>query len=215
MGMGTLQTRFRHVQGCALGGLARTFRDMNPPPLDMERLYPAAWSIDFAEAVHALYGDPEVVRHFEMDPIPDVTAQREEIRAILGRNAMLPDGYGSWLLFERESDALVGVVLLKPLPFSTGIDPAGTLEPEIEVGWHLSRAAWGKGYATEAGRAVVRYGFEQLHLDAIHAVVHPQNEASKRVCARVGLPAQGLTKRYYDRELEHFRLDRGVSVGRR
>ena len=55
----------------------------------------------------------------------------------------MPDGYGSWPLFERESGALVGAVLLKPLPEAE----------EIEVGWHLARAAWGNGYATESGKA--------------------------------------------------------------
>ncbi len=177
---------------------------MKLPRLEMERLYARNWSLDHDEGAHALYGDPEVVRYFEMDPVPDVAAQREQIARVRARNAGLPEGFGSWPIFERESDTLVGVILLKPLPFSTGVDPRGALEHEIEVGWHLARSAWGKGYATEAGRAAVRYGFGDLDLDAIHAVVDPRNERSMRVCERVGLRHLGRTRRYYDRDLEHY-----------
>ncbi len=75
---------------------------------------------------------------------------------------------------------------------------------DYEVGWHLRRSAWGKGYATEAGRAALNYGFTVLGLPIIYAVTHPQNYASMRVAQRLGMTHRGRTNRYYDMELDLF-----------
>jgi RimJ/RimL family protein N-acetyltransferase len=80
-------------------------------------------------------------------------------------------------------------MLLKPLPPTTD---------DIEVGWHLARRVWGRGYASEAARALLRYGFETLRLDEILAVVDPANERSAAVTRRVGMVWRERTTRYYD-----------------
>ena len=67
---------------------------------------------------------------------------------------------------------------------------------EIEVGYHLARAFWGRGYATEAARACLRYGFEQLKLERIVAVVRPENVASRRVLEKSGLSYTGMGYHY-------------------
>jgi RimJ/RimL family protein N-acetyltransferase len=58
---------------------------------------------------------------------------------------------------------------------------------EVEVGWMLTPAAWGKGYATEAGCAVRDEAFDRLELDAIVAFHHPANTSSARVMAKLGM----------------------------
>lgn len=58
---------------------------------------------------------------------------------------------------------------------------------EIEIGWMLSRAVWGRGYATEAGRAVCDEAFERLKLENVIAVHHPANAASGRVMEKLGM----------------------------
>jgi RimJ/RimL family protein N-acetyltransferase len=87
-------------------------------------------------------------------------------------------------------------VLFKPLPNGVG---------EVEVGWHLHPDSWGHGYATEAARAVIDRGFD-AGLPEVYAVVRPGNTASLAVCARLGMQPLGLFRRWYDVELEAFRL---------
>jgi len=79
-------------------------------------------------------------------------------------------------------------MLLKPLPPTTD---------EIEVGWHLIRRVWGRGYASEGAVAVLRYGFETLELDQILAVVEPANHRSAAVARRIGMQWLERTTRYY------------------
>jgi len=74
---------------------------------------------------------------------------------------------------------------------------------EIEVGYHLARAFWGRGYATEAARACVRFGFEQLNLERIVAVVQPANVASRRVLEKCGLTYTGMGY-YYKAECKVY-----------
>jgi RimJ/RimL family protein N-acetyltransferase len=57
---------------------------------------------------------------------------------------------------------------------------------EVEAGWALKPAAWGRGYATEAAAAVVGWGFSHLRLDRITAMISPDNAASARVAGRLG-----------------------------
>ena len=97
---------------------------------------------------------------------------------------------------ERSDGDPAGTVLLKPLPNGVG---------EVEVGWHLHPDSWGHGYATEAARAVIDRAFG-LGLPEVYAVVRPGNERSVAVCRRLGMAPLGRMCRWYDVELEAFRL---------
>lgn len=61
----------------------------------------------------------------------------------------------------------------------------------------MRRSYWGKGYATEAAREIIKYGFNVLHLLRIYSVVHPENHASVRVTQRLGMKPMGYTNEYY------------------
>jgi RimJ/RimL family protein N-acetyltransferase len=97
---------------------------------------------------------------------------------------------------ELPDGSVAGTVLFKPLPNGVG---------EVEVGWHLHPDSWGHGYATEAAAAVIEQGF-QAGLPEVYAVVRPGNEASLAVCRRLGMAPLGRFRRWYDVELEAFRL---------
>jgi RimJ/RimL family protein N-acetyltransferase len=103
--------------------------------------------------------------------------------------------FGCWAI-EPVGRPVAGTVLFKPLPNGVG---------EVEVGWHLHPDSWGHGYATEAARAVIERGFA-LGLPEVYAVVRPGNEASLAVCRRLGMAPLGRMRRWYDVELEAFRL---------
>ena len=81
---------------------------------------------------------------------------------------------------------------------------------EVEVGYRLRPQAWGRGYATEGARALVRYGFDTLGLYRIIGLTHPDNVASQRVLQKAGLRDAGWG-RYYARELRLFVVEAGAS----
>ncbi len=93
-----------------------------------------------------------------------------------------PPGLGYWVVARREAPGeFLGWVLLIPE------DATG---PEIEIGWRLSRAARGRGYASEAAAALVHHGFGTLGLGRIVAEMYRANHASNAVARRLGFRAQ-------------------------
>lgn len=89
-----------------------------------------------------------------------------------------PGGYGPWAVVEKASGQLIG---------HCGLRVWDALGGATELLYMLDDTAWGKGYATEAARASVRFGFEVLKLDEIVAVALPENSASIRVMERAGM----------------------------
>ena len=93
--------------------------------------------------------------------------------------ASYPPGQGYWAVAERARPrAFLGWVLLIPE------DAAG---PEVEIGWRLLTAARGRGYATEAARAVLEHGLGRLALPRVVADIRPENAASLRVAEKIGM----------------------------
>jgi RimJ/RimL family protein N-acetyltransferase len=110
------------------------------------------------------------------------------------------DGYGMWIAEERATGAVIGHCGLQRLD---GGD-------EVEVGYYLGRAAWGRGYATEAAAACLAYGFERCGLPRIVAVVRPENTASRNVLGKLGLRHQ-RDGHFYGAEASLFAIDRPVT----
>lgn len=162
------------------------------------RLLARPWHSDDAEAAFLIYNDAEVVHFIQPAFVRSVDEMRQRIATIQERIAALPAGMGSWPLLEKSTGELVGLILLKPLPN----------DARVEVGWHLARRAWGSGYATEAGAAALRHGFTTLGLDAIYAIVDPENVRSSRVALRLGMKLLGLTDQFHNLTLQFYTLDR-------
>lgn len=162
---------------------------------ETERLRARDWRPDDVEAAYGIYRDYDVVRFLGSvpQPVESLDAMRERVdRWLANRTA---DGYGFWAL-ETHDGTLVGATLVKPLPDAE----------EVEIGWHLGTAFWGRGYATESGAAAARYAFEHQGLDVVYAVVVRDNEPSLAVARRLGMTHEGSTDRYYGKELELFSL---------
>jgi RimJ/RimL family protein N-acetyltransferase len=79
--------------------------------------------------------------------------------------------------------------------------------PEIEVGYRLASRFWGMGLATEAARVSLRFGFEDLALDRIVAVVQPENIASCRVIEKIGL-RYVKDARFYETNVKYYAISR-------
>jgi RimJ/RimL family protein N-acetyltransferase len=133
-------------------------------------------------------------------PVPDLATMRQRMQKWLEappRPHRLP---GRLAIVEKETDLPVGTIILSHLP-----DASGAATKEVEIGWHLRPDRWGRGYATEAARAMLAYAFEILRLPEVLAVVYKENEASLRVCERLGMEHLGETDRYYGVTVELFR----------
>jgi RimJ/RimL family protein N-acetyltransferase len=120
---------------------------------------------------------------------------RVRLDAMAKRAVAQPD-YGLWPLELRTSGALIGAVLMQPLPDND----------QVEIGWHLNPVHWGNGYATEAARGVIELAFGARGLDRVVAVVDPANVRSLAVCRRLGMAHLGRTSEFFGLTLELFEL---------
>jgi ribosomal-protein-alanine N-acetyltransferase len=158
--------------------------------LETDRLRLRTWSLDDVPAVFEIYRDPEVT-HFLQTKVHTPDDARIRIERNIER--MERKGLCLWAVVVKESGQLIGACGLKHL------EDIG----DIEVGYHLARWAWNKGYATEAARACLAYGFEQVKLPMIVAVVNPLNFASQRVLEKCGMKYERMG-RYYDTDCKVY-----------
>ena len=166
-----------------------------------ERLTVRPWTLDpdDLEWAHRIYSDPQVVASIGGEVMADIDATRAHMQMRLDRQKNWAGRYGAWAI-ERTADRdVVGTALMKPL---RGTDVSWTTD--IEIGWHLARAEWGKGYATEMGRGLIAHA-RAIGLTTLHAVVEASNGRSQAVARRLGFTHRGVTTAYYDGlALEHF-----------
>ena len=171
-----------------------------------DRLGLRSWAETDLDAFFAVYSRAEVMRWLGSTRRP--LATRDEAGERLAQRAA-PDPagppHGVWAVCDADDAAPVGSVLLRPLPWSAAVEPTPA-QPDVEVGWHLHPDVWGRGYATEAARAMLARAAAH-RITAVHAVTHPENDASQRVCRRLGMTYVGRTERYYDVELDLFRVE--------
>jgi RimJ/RimL family protein N-acetyltransferase len=167
--------------------------------LRTERLLLRPWTTSDADIARLtdIYSREEITRWVGGTP----SVPPAELVARWAQVSALDERYGCWAI-ERADSSVAGTVLFKPLPNGVG---------EVEVGWHLHPDSWGHGYATEAARAVIDRGFA-AGVPEVYAVVRPGNVASMAVCARLGMHPLGRLRRWYDVELEAFRLMAPVVV---
>lgn len=148
-----------------------------PVELGTTRLRLRRWRASDREPFATLNADPEVMRHF---PGPLDRGQSDELVARIEAEFELR-GYGLWALERRDAGELIGFTGLAAVPFEAGFTPA------VEIGWRLARPAWGNGYATEAARAALAFGFDRLGLDEIVSFAVPGNTRSRSVMERIGM----------------------------
>lgn len=170
---------------------------MGESVFETERTIARPWHDDEAERMYDLYSRWEVSRWLGNPPKPmkHLGEAHTTIERWAGVNAR--SGFGGIWAVERKTDGLVlGTVLLVELKGGDG---------EYEIGWHFHPDSWGHGYATESARGGLERAW--VHgLDEVFGVVYAGNDASLAVCRRLGMTHLGLTSKYYDTELELFRL---------
>ncbi|MFL5713845.1 MAG: GNAT family N-acetyltransferase, partial [Chloroflexota bacterium] len=145
--------------------------------IETPRLVLRRWRDEDREQFAALNADAEVMQFF---PRP---LTREESDAFVDRiEAQFDsDGIGQWAVERRTDRAFLGFTGLAPATFEA------TFTPTIEVGWRFARAVWGHGYATEAGRAALHFGFDVRGFDLIMSWTSVLNLPSIAVMERLGM----------------------------
>jgi RimJ/RimL family protein N-acetyltransferase len=145
-----------------------------PLPIETERLRIRAFDSADIDSMASVYGDPEVMRHVCIGVL-----DRDGTAALLDRYRRAQDehGFSTWAVVVKVSRAVIGDV-------GFGLY-APTGEPEL--GYTLTAAAWGRGYALEAARASVAAAFAHLPHDRLVAKIEPENERSLRLAGRLGM----------------------------
>lgn len=159
------------------------------PTLVTERLALRELRLDDAGAVADGAGDRRVAKYLIQVPTPyPVSLAR---RWVQGRIDWWDEGRGVTLAITRRTQTrtLLGTVSLRRY----------ARDRRAELGYWLSHAAWGFGFATEACRAAIGFGFRELELSRIYAQVLSGNEASQHVLAKLGMSSEG-TKRQHVRK---------------
>jgi ribosomal-protein-alanine N-acetyltransferase len=142
----------------------------------------------------AMVGDPEVTRFLPPGPVPTMEQAQ---RAIGERQAMERElGHAMWAVEDKTTGTFAGQCGLRPVDEGAG--------PEIDLAYHFTRAYWNKGYATEAAIAVLAYGLGPVGVDAIMAVVVPENVGSWRVMEKAGMRYAGLVDYYGMQDLKKY-----------
>jgi RimJ/RimL family protein N-acetyltransferase len=147
------------------------------PVIRTERLLLRRWRDDDVAPFAAMNADPVVMEHFVS------TLSAEETAAFVERieSAFEERGYGLWAVEVPGVASFIGFVGLAYQDFEAPFTPA------VEVGWRLAQEHWGHGYATEGGRAAVRFAFEDLGLPDIVSMTAVGNTRSRHVMERLGL----------------------------
>lgn len=150
----------------------------NPALLfESERLGYRKFSPDDAAELFRLNSDPEVIRYTGDLPF----ASEQDARAFVqGYDRYRKDGFGRWSVIDRSSHEFLGWCGLN------------RIDADVDLGYRFFRSAWGRGYATEAARACLDYGFDRLGLSRIIARALPENVASWKVLEKVGMTFTGF-----------------------
>jgi RimJ/RimL family protein N-acetyltransferase len=151
--------------------------------VETDRLWLREFVPEDAQAVFEVGSDPRVMQHLGENPLASVA----EAEAVIRQHPMADYrkyGFGRWAVVAKAEARVIGMAGLKYLP-DLG---------EVDLGYRLLPAYWGRGLATEAGRASLRYGFQTLGLPRIIGLVDPANVRSVRVLERCGRTFEKMTE---------------------
>jgi RimJ/RimL family protein N-acetyltransferase len=154
------------------------------PVLQTERLRLRPPELTDAPVIQALAGDRRIAE--TTLNIPHPYSEDAALMWIMGSRQRLQDGSDYTFAIIRHSDQqFIGAV---------GIHPGHNRQAEI--GYWVGVPYWGQGYATEAARCVVQFGFEVLGLNRIYATYFAHNPASRRVMEKSGMTFEGILRQH-------------------
>ncbi|MBF4508086.1 GNAT family N-acetyltransferase [Flavobacterium sp. JLP] len=162
-------------------------------PIETERLILREILLSDADGMFELDSNPNVHLFVGNKPIKHIEESILQIENIQKQYKKF--GMGRWAVILKETNEFLGWSGIK---FST--DKINNHQNFYEIGYRFIEKHWGKGYATEAGKAFVDYAFNEMKVDAIYAYADAGNENSRRILEKLGL--HFVNSFEYDEELE-------------
>lgn len=147
------------------------------PVLRTERLVLRPWRPADRDSLWRMQSNPATMEF--LMPVPDRAASdavADRAEAHFARH-----GFGLWVVEAPGATDFAGYAGLVHVPYDEHFTPA------VEIGWRFDPAFWGHGYATEAARAALGFGFQTLGLEEIVAITVPANRRSRAVMERLGM----------------------------
>lgn len=165
------------------------------PTITTARLTLRPFKSEDATPLHRILNEPNILQYYPRTDPPGM----DRVQALIERQfaQWREHNLGWWVVVPNGQDELIGWNGLQFLP-ETG---------EVEVGYLLSRQYWGQGFATEGTRAALKFGFEELKLQEIIGLTHPENIASQNVLKKCGL-RYVEQKEYFGMEVFRYVLQR-------
>jgi RimJ/RimL family protein N-acetyltransferase len=143
--------------------------------IETSRLLLRTFTLEDSPLLYNLHLDPEVIR-YTGDPLRDIDHAKEVLeQVILPQYALY--NHGRWAVQVKPALEFIGWCGLKARPERN----------EIDLGFRFHQNTWGKGYATEAAYACIKYGFEKLNLERIVGHAMPENKGSIKVLEKCGM----------------------------
>jgi RimJ/RimL family protein N-acetyltransferase len=166
--------------------------------IETARLILRPWRTDDVKELERLFADPAIRLGRHLPPERIITIAESSLRQ-WQRN-----GFGPWAALDKATGQWIGRMGLDELDHWPDAH-------KIEVGWELHRAWWGKGLATEAGLAALRFGFVEHQLERFISVTAPWNTAARRVMEHIGLEHQS-SRQWGGFEVVWYAMDRSTFV---
>jgi len=148
-----------------------------PNVIETERMALRRLTMEDLGALAAIYRDADVRKYF-----PEGTLTYEQTKEEL---EWITDvyygqyGFGLWATLLKETNEFIGRCGLLPWTIDG--------RQEVEVAYLITKAHWGRGLGTEAARAILAYGFGELHLSRLICLIDPAHEASAKVATKIGM----------------------------
>ena len=155
--------------------------------LDTQRLKLIPFADEHCSGLNLLDSDPDVMRYIGDGRTKSAEETMEVIQKVKSRQQEF--GFSWWAIVHKELGEIIGSGCLQHI--SNKPDAA------LEIGWRLRPDTHGKGYATEAGLAIIQYAFGTIGAPSVLAVANPENGPSQRVMQRLGMTYIGIHD-YYD-----------------
>lgn len=167
---------------------------MNLPDIETPRFFLRVYAPEDVDALYAIRNDTDVYQYFHVAYLPPA---KEKMREAIARHTRrwLENGFGEFAVIKKASGKLIGYCGLQYLDDTE----------EIEIYYGFPKKYWGKGFATEAAQAVLKFAFDKANPAQVVGVTSPKNIASQRVLEKIGLKFQGEIF-CYQMDCSYFRI---------
>lgn len=154
--------------------------------LSTQRLQLAQLSLDDIPAIHKFHSDPMVARYNTIGIPPHIQVTEALLKPIVKELEKEQPNFYGWTIRLKPDGQFIG---------EAGMSVTNNRFQSAEIHYHISPSLWGKGYATEVAKELIRFAFEDLKLHRVQAGAATENIGSLRVLEKAGMTREGLKRK--------------------